>query len=101
MARYAIFKPLATVVAVIILTSACSKKTEVSGGTHNPPPTSNNFNVTVTTIAGKVDDHGNGEDGNGPNARFWNPTKMVTTVAIKCSMLPTAPRSGASISKIM
>ena len=77
MARYAIFKPLATVVAVIILTSACSKKTEVSGGTHNPPPTNNNFNVTVTTIAGKVNEPGTGEDGNGANARFQNPTKMV------------------------
>ena len=34
-------------------------------------------NVTVTTIAGKLDDPGNAQDGNGSNARFWNPTKMV------------------------
>lgn len=34
-------------------------------------------NVKVTTIAGKLDDHGNAEDGNGSNARFWNPPKMV------------------------
>src|SRR3954451_6098511 len=34
-------------------------------------------NVVVTTIAGKLDDRGNAQDGNGSNARFWNPTKMV------------------------
>jgi len=34
-------------------------------------------NVRVTTIAGKLDDAGNAQDGNGSNARFWNPTKMV------------------------
>ena len=34
-------------------------------------------NVVVTTIAGKLDDPGNAQDGNGSNARFWNPTKMV------------------------
>ena len=34
-------------------------------------------NVIVSSIAGKEGDHGNAEDGNGGNARFWNPTKMV------------------------
>jgi sugar lactone lactonase YvrE len=34
-------------------------------------------NVLVTTVAGKLDDRGNAQDGNGSNARFWNPTKMV------------------------
>src|SRR5881398_1143844 len=34
-------------------------------------------NVLVTTVAGKLDDRGNAQDGKGSNARFWNPTKMV------------------------
>src|SRR3954471_11739920 len=34
-------------------------------------------NVVVKTISGKLDDRGNAQDGNGSNARFWNPTKMV------------------------
>src|SRR3954452_17343517 len=34
-------------------------------------------NVVVKTIAGKLDDRGNAQDGNGSDARFWNPTKMV------------------------
>ncbi len=77
MNRNAILKFIATTIASIIMASACSKKTEASQGTQDPPPTENNFNVTVTTIAGKVNDPGNGEDGNGVNARFQNPTKMV------------------------
>ena len=77
MKQHVIFRCFAIAFTTMILVSACSKKTGVSQGTDNPPPTGNNYNVTVTTIAGKVDDHGNGEDGNGSSARFWNPTKMV------------------------
>ena len=33
--------------------------------------------VTLSTIAGQTGIRGNAEDGNGANARFWNPTKMV------------------------
>ncbi|WP_018611266.1 hypothetical protein [Segetibacter koreensis] len=48
-----------------------------SGGPPDGDSSSAAFNVTVSTIAGKLDDRGNAEDGNGANARFWNPTKMV------------------------
>lgn len=70
------FKFLSLPLAILIFSAACSKKeNNTSSGSSTPPE--NNLNVTVTTIAGKVNDHGNGEDGNGLNARFWNPTKMV------------------------
>jgi len=36
----------------------------------NTPVDSGDTNVTVSTIAGKLDDKGNAEDGNGSNARF-------------------------------
>ncbi len=60
--------------------SSCSKKDimrPASGGPPDGDSSSAAFNVTVSTIAGKLDDRGNAEDGNGANARFWNPTKMV------------------------
>ena len=68
-------------VAAIAMASliSCSKG-------HNPAPGTGDggdggggskFHVTITTLAGKLDDKGNAEDGNGANARFWNPTKMV------------------------
>ena len=69
-----------TVLIAAISCSSCSKK-EIANPTSNDSlpggPPSSQFKVTVTTIAGKVGDHGNAEDGNGANARFWNPTKMV------------------------
>ena len=65
--------------AVLVLTTSCTKTNEKNpldpGGTVQDNTAA--FNVTVTTIAGKVKDHGNAEDGSGVNARFWNPTKMV------------------------
>jgi hypothetical protein len=59
---------------------ACTKTN--SEQTHpDPPPVQGTpapaGNTIVSTIAGKEGDHGNAEDGNGSNARFWNPTKMV------------------------
>jgi hypothetical protein len=63
-------------VAALFFTSACSKPADSSPGAGGTG-TASNLNVTVSTIAGKVGDHGNAEDGNGINARFWNPTKMV------------------------
>lgn len=76
--KRAIFNAL----ACTIVFSACSKD-----GTTGPtppippippvPPVVNNITVTVTTIAGKMNDHGNAEDGQGAAARFWNPGKMV------------------------
>ncbi|MGG9964196.1 hypothetical protein [Ferruginibacter sp. SUN106] len=70
------FKFLYLPLAGLFFTAACGKKESNTPGNGNTPP-ENNVAVTVTTIAGKVNDHGNGEDGNGLNARFWNPTKMV------------------------
>jgi hypothetical protein len=62
------------VIAFSALTACCScqKKKESTGG-----GATNQFNVTVSTIAGKIGDHGNAEDGIGSAARFWNPTKMI------------------------
>lgn len=40
-------------------------------------PGTNNLTVNVTTVAGKANDKGNAEDGNGGNARFWSPGKMI------------------------
>ena len=63
-----------------IACSSCSKD-KIDGIPNTPgtpgTPGTPAFNVTVSTIAGKLDDHGKAEDGNGINARFWNPTKMV------------------------
>ena len=68
-----------------MLITSCSKSTDgitpaggnpggtPSGGGNGTPA----FKVNVTTIAGKLGDHGNAEDGQGGAARFWNPTKMV------------------------
>jgi hypothetical protein len=65
--------------AVLLLTSACKKATDSppSLPMGNEPPPVVTSTVTVSTIAGKLGDHGNAEDGNGANARLWNPTKMV------------------------
>lgn len=76
MKKYLIIQLFCLSAVGLLLVSACKKNTVV------PPPSSDSThvvkpNVTVTTIAGKVGDHGNGEDGNGVAARFWNPTKMV------------------------
>ncbi|TKK71743.1 hypothetical protein FC093_01595 [Ilyomonas limi] len=68
----------------IIACSSCNKDkirdTAIAGdrAAYNAVATLvNTSNVKVTTIAGKLDDPGNAQDGNGSNARFWNPTKMV------------------------
>jgi hypothetical protein len=65
---------LFAVVAAIAFSSCTKNK-----GPYTPPPPDNGdgeFSVNVTTIAGQVSNKG-GEDGNGSDARFWNPTKMV------------------------
>lgn len=67
--------------STVVISTSCSK----DGGTTMPgnpggsdgSGNSSEFNVTVSTIAGKFGDKGNAEDGNGSNARFWNPTKMI------------------------
>lgn len=61
--------------ATVIVLSSCTNKDVDDPDTPDKPVT--NLSVTVTTIAGKLDDHGNGEDGQGTAARFWNPTKMI------------------------
>jgi hypothetical protein len=61
-------------VAAIIACTSCSK--DKIDPTPPPPPDDGGFNVKVTTIAGQVSNKGD-EDGNGSNARFWNPAKMV------------------------
>lgn len=67
-----------TFTATIACSSCTKDKIQNIPNTPNTPDTpASSFNVTVSTIAGKVGDHGNAEDGNGSNARFWNPTKMV------------------------
>lgn len=66
--------------AILFLTAACSKSIDadsaskkINSGAVNNLST---FNVNVTTIAGKFGTQGDA-DGQGSNARFWNPTKMV------------------------
>ena len=63
---------------VVFAATACSKKEiKVSDSHGTLDPAASALKVNVTTIAGKIGDHGNAEDGNGADARFWNPTKMV------------------------
>ena len=67
---------------LLFITTACSKGINGDTNTNYPggPVTDDHpgkYNVSVTTIAGKAGDHGNAEDGNGANARLWNPTKMI------------------------
>jgi hypothetical protein len=62
-------------------TTSCTKTNENQNNNHDTTGTPQvkpaEFNVNVSTIAGKIRDHGNAEDGTGASARFWNPTKMV------------------------
>lgn len=69
---YSLFKQSLCMAGVLALTTSCTKP-------HNDKPGSGpaGFKAAVTTIAGKLQDQGNGEDGNGTHARFWNPTKMI------------------------
>ena len=64
----------------MLLFTSCSKNIEKKPGNNNLKNNSVNnavqSTVTVTTIAGKFGLQGD-QDGNGSNARFWNPTKMV------------------------
>jgi hypothetical protein len=66
---------------VLFATTSCTKSVEKEPvPAPSSGPVENNtgsFYVTVSTIAGKLSDHGNAEDGNGADARFWNPTKMI------------------------
>lgn len=72
---------------LILITNlfACTKNAGASGGSENNGDSSSTGgtggpthpNVSVTTIAGRVNDRGSAEDGNGGDARFWNPGKMV------------------------
>lgn len=64
---------------LLLTATSCSKSIDgvstPTGGTTGEIPQA--VNVNVTTVAGKVGDRGNAEDGNGSAARFWNPTKMI------------------------
>ena len=65
-----------------LLSVSCSKTLEGNQspaipGTPAPGDPHTTTTATVSTIAGKLGDHGNAEDGQGANARFWNPTKMI------------------------
>ncbi|CAN5757951.1 hypothetical protein BH11BAC3_BH11BAC3_11760 [soil metagenome] len=79
MTHYLFRKQSYLFMVLLFIAASCSKATDgittpTGGTTGDDHPT---LTVTVTTIAGKLQDHGNAEDGNGVNARFWNPTKMV------------------------
>jgi len=66
-------------IASIILFTACTKSVNSNSSissNQNNAATVTQYNVNVTTIAGKFKVQGD-DDGNGSNARFWNPTKMV------------------------
>lgn len=90
MKKFVSFKLLCSLFMALLLIPACKKTsgelpapggtgsgTGSGTGTGTGSGTGTVINVTVTTIAGKLDDHGNAEDGKGMDARFWNPTKMV------------------------
>src|SRR6476620_5700700 len=66
--------------AMVFLTTACSKTIDVKNDLNKISNASANelstFTVNVSTIAGKFGTQGDA-DGKGANARFWNPTKMV------------------------
>ncbi|MBE7171182.1 MAG: hypothetical protein INR73_11360 [Williamsia sp.] len=81
MKLYQFMKQSIFVMAVLTLTTSCTKPQDNKPGSDPGDPTgtgsSGGYKVTVTTIAGKLQDQGSAEDGNGSHARFWNPTKMV------------------------
>jgi len=66
--------------AMVFLTTACSKTIDVKNDLNKISNASANelstFTVNVSTIAGKFGTQGDA-DGKGANARFWNPTKTV------------------------
>lgn len=68
-----------SIIAILIFGIACKKENSNNdnGGTAGGTGDGTHFNVTITTVAGKQNDAGNAEDGNGAAARFFNPTKMV------------------------
>lgn len=70
-----------TAVLFMFTTTSCTKPHDEKPGQVDPGSNTETGQgklvVTVSTIAGKLGDHGNAEDGNGINARLWNPTKMV------------------------
>jgi len=64
---------------MLLLTTACSKSIDTHPDKNSATGIVTNITqstVNVTTIAGKYGTQGDA-DGNGSNARFWNPTKMV------------------------
>jgi hypothetical protein len=67
------------IMLLMLLFTSCSKSIESKSSNNLQSSMVNNattYNVTVSTIAGKYGVQGD-NDGNGSNARFWNPTKMV------------------------
>jgi hypothetical protein len=76
------------VCAILLLTTSCTKNIETIPNNSSVLKTTavNNatvqYNVAVSTIAGKYGIQGDA-DGKGGNARFWNPTKMVYDIRNK------------------
>lgn len=65
-------------IGICFLSTSCSKAIgEKQAPDSSPIIDPAKMNVHVFTIAGKADDRGHAEDGNGAAARFWNPTKMI------------------------
>ena len=67
------------VLVTLFLASSCKKNVDVNSDasvTTNAISNTSTYIVNVTTIAGKLKTQGD-IDGQGNNARFWNPTKMV------------------------
>jgi hypothetical protein len=66
--------------ATLFITAACSKAVETNPDVDHINNVAVNdltqYNVHVSTIAGRFGIQGDG-DGQGGKARFWNPTKMV------------------------
>ncbi|CAN5848670.1 hypothetical protein BH11BAC4_BH11BAC4_26590 [soil metagenome] len=68
-------RKIAPAMALVLVCSSCTKDDATSSP--NITPAGSGSTVVVSTIAGKLHDHGNAEDGNAANARFWNPGKMI------------------------
>lgn len=79
MKQYSLFPLVRVAFSALLFTTACTKdinKTSQISSGQVSDATQKTFIVNVKTIAGKYATQGD-NDGNGSNARFWNPTKMV------------------------
>lgn len=79
MKQYSLFSLLRGAIFMLLCTTACTKdidKTSSVSDQQVNASTQKIYVVNVKTIAGKYGIQGD-ENGNGSNARFWNPTKVV------------------------